>query len=217
MGPLLQVYKKYLISNAVVRPIPPKFQSGGLQTQWIISTKTLVEEITDDEDVVPVKLTYTRFIDLIKYVDIKDQSVGKLISFRLYTYMLFLFFRTLYSQFTFLNIDILAVIISALDRKQISKDGKESSVQKFVLVNEEYELLLVIVISYIDFSEFLLSLIHFSLCKPTFKLLSSPCGMLLCMMKARKFCKTCTSFLSLYAEESELAIIMVHSKYFLSS
>ncbi|XP_071910182.1 replication protein A 70 kDa DNA-binding subunit B-like [Coffea arabica] len=110
MGPLLQVYKKYLISNAVVRPIPPNFQSKGLQTQWVISTRTLVEEISDDEDVVPVKLTYTKFIDLIKYMNIKDQSV-----------------------------DILAVIIFALDRKQISRDGKESVIQKFVLVNEGFQ------------------------------------------------------------------------------
>ncbi|KAK6947373.1 DNA helicase Pif1-like [Dillenia turbinata] len=35
MSPMLQLYKKYLISNAVVRPIPPKFQTGDLKTQWV--------------------------------------------------------------------------------------------------------------------------------------------------------------------------------------
>ena len=48
------------------------------------------------------------------------------------------------------KIDILAVVISAMDQKQVNRYGKESIVQKFVLVNEEYELLLLIIISYIE-------------------------------------------------------------------
>ena len=100
MSPLLQVYKKYLISNAVVRPIPPKFQSKGLHTQWVISTKTLVEEVIDDEDTVPVKLNYTKFTDLIKYMDHKDQSVGAFLCLKyICVQSFFSFITSVYSFF----------------------------------------------------------------------------------------------------------------------
>ena len=156
MSPLLQVYKKYLLSNAVLRSIPPKFQSKGLHTQWVISTRTLVEKVNDDEVVVPVKLSYTKFTDLIKYMDHKDQSISGFVCLKVYACTNFLFFQSLSLQFLLLKIDILAVVISAMDQKQVNRDGKESIVQKFVLVNEEYELLLLIIISYIELLQFLL-------------------------------------------------------------
>ena len=95
MSLLLQVYKKYLISNVVIRPIPPKFQSKGLHTQWVISTRTLVEEVNDDEVVVPMKLSYTKFTDLIKYMDHKDQSVGGFVCLKVYACTNFLFFQSI--------------------------------------------------------------------------------------------------------------------------
>lgn len=76
MGLILQVYKKYKISNAMVRPIPPKYQIDELTMQWMITSKTVIEEVADDEDIMPVKFNYTKFKDSALYMDHKDKSVG---------------------------------------------------------------------------------------------------------------------------------------------
>ncbi|KAK6923636.1 DNA helicase Pif1-like [Dillenia turbinata] len=92
--PMLQLYKKYLILNAVVRPIPPKFQSVDLKTQWVISIGTLVEESNDGDDSVMFgSFSYTKFTDLVQYMNRKDTSVN-----------------------------ILAVVICALELKNITKE-----------------------------------------------------------------------------------------------
>ena len=78
MSPLLRVYKKYKITNAEVKPIPAKFQTTELTIQWVISTKTVIQEINDDPtEIMPVKFTYTKFTNLVHHMDEKNKSVGK--------------------------------------------------------------------------------------------------------------------------------------------
>ncbi|XP_071932924.1 replication protein A 70 kDa DNA-binding subunit D-like [Coffea arabica] len=108
MSPILQVYKKHRISNADVRNIPEKFQTSGLTMQWVITARTVIEEVSREEDIMPVKFSFTEFADLAQYMDDKSKSV-----------------------------DVLGVVISSLDKKTISKSTKQSCVQKFVLLNEE--------------------------------------------------------------------------------
>ncbi|XP_071940335.1 replication protein A 70 kDa DNA-binding subunit B-like isoform X2 [Coffea arabica] len=107
MSPVLQVYRKYKISNADVRSIPPKFQTSDLTVQWVITAKTVIEEVSREEDIMPVKFTFTEFADLAQYMDDKSKSV-----------------------------DVLGVVISSLEKKTITKNSKQSNVQKFVLLNE---------------------------------------------------------------------------------
>lgn len=113
MSPILQVYKKFKISNADVRPIPPKYQTSELTIQWVISAKTVIEEVANDDEVMPVKFNYTSFTDLVHYMDDKTKSV-----------------------------DVLGVVINALERKTITKNSKQTDVQKFVLLNEESQTVL---------------------------------------------------------------------------
>ena len=60
----------------MVRPIDSKYQTAELTMQWILTSKTIIEEDADDEDIMPVKFNYTQFTDLAQYVDRKDKSVG---------------------------------------------------------------------------------------------------------------------------------------------
>ena len=54
MGPKFHVFKKYLISNADVREIEEKYQINGLTIQWVISTRTVIEELDEQgSDVLP--------------------------------------------------------------------------------------------------------------------------------------------------------------------
>ncbi|XP_071925884.1 replication factor A protein 1-like [Coffea arabica] len=108
MSQILQVFKKYRISNAEVRPIPSKFQTSELTVQWVISSRTVIDEIADDDEVMPVKFCYSKFTDLVQHMDDKTRSV-----------------------------DMLGVVISALERKTVIKNSRQSDVQKFVLLNEE--------------------------------------------------------------------------------
>nr|XP_027086673.1 uncharacterized protein LOC113708416 [Coffea arabica] len=39
----LQIYKKYLISNAIVRLIPEKYQTSDLKIQWVLTSRTVIE------------------------------------------------------------------------------------------------------------------------------------------------------------------------------
>ncbi|XP_027127757.1 replication protein A 70 kDa DNA-binding subunit D-like [Coffea arabica] len=113
MSPLLRVYKKYKITNAEVKPIPAKFQTTELTIQWVISTKTVIQEINDDaNEIMPVKFNYTKFTDLVHHMDDRNKSV-----------------------------DVLGVVIAALDRKTLNRNTKESNVQKFVLLDEECQTL----------------------------------------------------------------------------
>nr|XP_027115772.1 replication factor A protein 1-like isoform X1 [Coffea arabica] len=108
-----EVYKKYKISNAEVRTIPPKFQTSELTVQWDISSRTVIDEIADDDEVMPVKFCYSKFTDLVQYMDDKTKSV-----------------------------DVLGVVIGALEKKTVIKNSKQSDVQKFVLLNEESQTVL---------------------------------------------------------------------------
>ncbi|CDP15596.1 unnamed protein product [Coffea canephora] len=113
MSPMLQVYKRYKISNADVRNIPLKFQTAELTKQWMITSKTVIDEIDGDEDIMPVQFAFTKFADLAEYMDDRSKSV-----------------------------DVLGVVISSLAMKTITKNSKQSSVQKFVLLNEESQTVL---------------------------------------------------------------------------
>ena len=77
MSQILQVFKKYRISNAEVRPIPSKFQTSELTVQWVISSRTVIDEIADDDEVMPVKFCYSKFTDLVQHMDDKTRSVGE--------------------------------------------------------------------------------------------------------------------------------------------
>ncbi|XP_027174552.1 replication protein A 70 kDa DNA-binding subunit-like [Coffea eugenioides] len=113
MSQILQIYKKYRISNAEVRPIPSKFQTSDLTVQWVISSRTVIDKIPDGDEVMPVKFCYSKFTDLVQYMDDKTKSV-----------------------------DVLGVVISALERKTVTKNSRQSDVQKFVLLNEESQTVL---------------------------------------------------------------------------
>ncbi|XP_027060683.2 replication protein A 70 kDa DNA-binding subunit D-like [Coffea arabica] len=110
MSSILQIYKKYKISNAEVRPILPKYQTAEITHQWTITSRTVIEEVFDDEDMMPVKFNCTKFRDLAQYMDDKAKSV-----------------------------DVLAIVIETLEKKTITTNYRESVVQKFVLVNEELQ------------------------------------------------------------------------------
>ncbi|KAK6919335.1 hypothetical protein RJ641_015239, partial [Dillenia turbinata] len=70
--------------------------------------KTIIEHLNEDDDMMPVKFTYTKFTDMANYMDDKNKSVDKL-----------------------------GVVIDAFEKKTITKNSKESIVQKFVLINEQ--------------------------------------------------------------------------------
>ncbi|XP_027071838.1 uncharacterized protein [Coffea arabica] len=108
MSPILQVYRKYRISNADVRSIPPKFQTSELTMQWVITARTIIEEVSREEDIMHVKFGFTKFADLAQYMGDKSKSV-----------------------------DVLGVVISSLEKKTITRNSKQSNVQKFVLFNKE--------------------------------------------------------------------------------
>ncbi|KAL3534282.1 hypothetical protein ACH5RR_002743 [Cinchona calisaya] len=75
MSPKLQVYKKYLISNAEVRLIPENFQSDGIDR--VISIETVVEELTDEQsDMLQAAFVYTKFKDFLLYADSTSEIVG---------------------------------------------------------------------------------------------------------------------------------------------
>ena len=42
MSPRIEVYKKYLISNAQVKKIPDDFRTTDLTKQWIITSRTII-------------------------------------------------------------------------------------------------------------------------------------------------------------------------------
>ena len=77
MSPRIEVYKKYLISNAEVRKIPDEFKTPELTAQWVISTWTIVEEIAEDEEIIPSKFNCTKFTELAQFMDQRDKSVGQ--------------------------------------------------------------------------------------------------------------------------------------------
>ncbi|XP_027167891.1 replication protein A 70 kDa DNA-binding subunit B-like [Coffea eugenioides] len=109
MGPKFHVFKKYLISNADVREIEEKYQTNGLTIQWLISTRTVVEELDEQAtDLLPSQFTAASFKDLPLYADSKSHAV-----------------------------DIMAVVVDSMPVVPIKKDLKESFVQRFLIVNEE--------------------------------------------------------------------------------
>ncbi|XP_071912497.1 replication protein A 70 kDa DNA-binding subunit B-like isoform X2 [Coffea arabica] len=114
MSPLLRVYKKYKITNAEVKPIPAKFQTADITIQWVISTKTIIEELNGaDNDIMPVNFNYTKFTDLVHHMDDKNKSV-----------------------------DVIGIVMAALGKRTLNRSSKESNVQKFVLLDEESQTVL---------------------------------------------------------------------------
>ncbi|XP_027151904.1 replication protein A 70 kDa DNA-binding subunit B-like [Coffea eugenioides] len=78
ISPRLQIYKKYLISDAIVRLIPEKYQTSDLKIQCVITSRTVIERANDDDDILPVKFNYTEFSNLVNFIDDKEKSVGQL-------------------------------------------------------------------------------------------------------------------------------------------
>ena len=77
MGPKLQLFKKYRISNAEVKKISKKFWTDGIELQWIIGTQTVVEEIeSEGNSVLPLQFTLTPFREFACYADSKTETVG---------------------------------------------------------------------------------------------------------------------------------------------
>lgn len=64
-----------------------------------------------------MKFSYTRFTDLAPYMDDRNKSV-----------------------------DVLGVVITALEKRTVNRNSKESVVQKFVLLDEESQTIPVIVV-----------------------------------------------------------------------
>ena len=78
MGSKLHTFKKYLISNADVREIEEQYQTNGLTIQWVISAKTVVEELSEQGScVLTNEFTPISFKDLASYADSKSQTVGQ--------------------------------------------------------------------------------------------------------------------------------------------
>lgn len=108
MGTRLSVFKKYKIANAEVRQIDEQYRSDGLTIQWIISTKTVIEELPEDADMIPTKFCYTMFKDLAQFMELNNHPV-----------------------------DILAVVINILPITAFTNAFGPGRVQKFVIINEE--------------------------------------------------------------------------------
>ena len=89
----LQIYKKYLNSNAIVRLILEKYQTSDLKIQWVLTSRTVIEPANDDDDILPVKFNYTEFSDLVNFIDDKQKSVGQLhhCNFFIYSPVMLLF------------------------------------------------------------------------------------------------------------------------------
>ncbi|XP_071934640.1 uncharacterized protein [Coffea arabica] len=104
-----QALQKISISNAEVRAAAERFQPDGLKLQWIISTKTVVEEIDEaDSSVLPFHFDFTAYKDLPLYADMKYETI-----------------------------DVIGIVIHASAIIPIHKDSHELLVQKIWLVNEE--------------------------------------------------------------------------------
>ena len=71
MGPHLTIFKRYKISNAKIRLVDEKYKTDSLTTQWIISTKIIMEELLDDTDIMPTRFSYTMFKDLTQFIEQK--------------------------------------------------------------------------------------------------------------------------------------------------
>ena len=78
IGPKLQLYRKYRISNAEVKKISEKLKTDGIEMQWVIGTQTVVEEIESEENcVLPLQFTLTPFKEFARYADSKTETVGQ--------------------------------------------------------------------------------------------------------------------------------------------
>ncbi|CAI9105804.1 OLC1v1004818C1 [Oldenlandia corymbosa var. corymbosa] len=107
MGERLEMFKTYRITNAEVRTIPVKFQKPGITKTWIINERTPVMEVAEPTNTVMVDYNYTTFDELAKFIDKKNAPI-----------------------------DVLGVVIEAFPLRSISKDNKEQTVQKYLLLSE---------------------------------------------------------------------------------
>ncbi|XP_027185594.1 uncharacterized protein LOC113783610 isoform X2 [Coffea eugenioides] len=108
IGPCLTVFKRYKISNVEVQLIDEKYRTDGLTTQWVISTKTVMEELPDETDMMRTRFSYTMFKDLAQFMEQKNQFV-----------------------------DILAVVIFVSPVTPFTSKFGTGRVQKFVVIKKE--------------------------------------------------------------------------------
>ena len=75
MGPKLLPYKRYKITNAIIKEISdPSFRPAGTTMQWVIGSGTVIEEIDDIAFIVPMKFEFIKFEALPLYL---NKSVGR--------------------------------------------------------------------------------------------------------------------------------------------
>ncbi|KAL0301968.1 UNVERIFIED_CONTAM: hypothetical protein Sradi_6473600 [Sesamum radiatum] len=108
MEDVLQLQETYYISNAKVTFVEPKYRMVPHMYQWIISRTTVIRRVTDDS--LPRELGAPEFK---KFADIP----------------LFLNSNSL--------IDVLAIVVEKLEQKSINTKYGMSTIQEFVVVNDE--------------------------------------------------------------------------------
>ena len=140
MGPKLQLYKRYRITNAEVRELEKKYQFDGINIQWVISTRTVVEEDNDEDgSVLPFHFDYIPFRDFPLFVDSKSKTVGNLTL----SCIPATFDKIIKSSFQIVDtfksliLDVLGVVIDVQSAEPIRIQSQDSYVQRFVIVNEE--------------------------------------------------------------------------------
>ncbi|XP_042962415.1 uncharacterized protein LOC122296677 [Carya illinoinensis] len=66
----LHIFRSYYITNAFVKPLDPKFRTESYEFQWILNSKTIIEEVPNDET--HLKLPKFNFISIDQLDPYKD-------------------------------------------------------------------------------------------------------------------------------------------------
>ncbi|KAG6705369.1 hypothetical protein I3842_07G176100 [Carya illinoinensis] len=69
----LYIYQSYYIANALVRTMDPRHQRGPNQFQWTINSKTIVEEIEEDE---PALYVFSLLQEHLPYIENIANNIG---------------------------------------------------------------------------------------------------------------------------------------------
>ena len=64
----LHLFQSYYISNAYVKPLDPKYRIEKYEYQWILNSRTIIEEVPkDEEQLEPPKYQLVPFNELDAY------------------------------------------------------------------------------------------------------------------------------------------------------
>ena len=70
--------RTYFITNALVKPIPTKLRLVDRNYQWIINTRTVIEDVSEDEiSFHTTEYSFVPFDEFHKYIDL-DDPIGKI-------------------------------------------------------------------------------------------------------------------------------------------